>query len=701
MVNAVDAEAYKRHKLAAAERQRRIAEAGKEIGELPAVVDPARKERCRYNLREFLDSYLTALYPLKWSRFHLAAIQTLQELILHGGLFANAMPRGSGKSSLIIGAIIWAGVYGHQSYAAIVCATDPKAVTFVDDIKTQLEVNPHLAEDFPEVCFPILCLERVTQRARGQTYKGVHTVIEWMESTIVFPTIQGYKSSGFRVATAGITGDIRGLRYTRRDGTMCRPDFIVIDDPQTDESAKSVLQTKDRIDVTQGAILGLFGPGERPSAAMAVTVIRKGDYADHYLVNPDWQGQKCGLIEKLPTGEQMDLWCRYREIQKESIAQRAGKDPEKEFYRANREAMDAGLIANWEARYNTQDELSAIQAAMNLYFLFGAKKFKAEYMNDPEALTEGDVYRLSPNDVSHRLSSIPRGTVPDGYDFLTCGIDIQMRVIWWVVMAWKMDMTGTVVDYGWYPQQRNRSFNLEELSATLQSASGATEADVDAAVSWGLTELGGDVLARDWLDEAGNAVPLVKAQVDINWKESELAVARFCKLKAYREKILPSRGLAMLKNRRRISEWKVADGERAPKPEERRQCEWIVTSRKHHGLAEVYFDPNHWKSHINWALSMPLQSAGSLSLYGESPLEHEMLSDHLTSHYPVQVAYNGASQQQWLLRAGVTRDDLLDCMTNACVAASRHGARLTREKTTLPVVKPEPKKRVTKKAEEL
>ena len=157
----------------------------------------------------------------------------------------------------------------------------------------------------------------------------------------------------------------------------------------------------------------------------------------------------------------------------------------------------------------------------------------------------------------------------------------------------------------------------------------------------------------------------------------------------------------MLKNRRRISEWKVADGERAPKPEERRQCEWIVTSRKHHGLAEVYFDPNHWKSHINWALSMPLQSAGSLSLYGESPLEHEMLSDHLTSHYPVQVAYNGASQQQWLLRAGVTRDDLLDCMTNACVAASRHGARLTREKTTLPVVKPEPKKRVTKKAEEL
>jgi len=143
----------------------------------------------------------------------------------------------------------------------------------------------------------------------------------------------------------------------------------------------------------------------------------------------------------------------------------------------------------------------------------------------------------------------------------------------------------------------------------------------------------------------------------------------------------------MLRNRRRISEWAKRDNETHPRPEDRRECEWMVTARKQHGVRECHFDPNHWKSFVNTALSLPLYSPGSLSLYGEKEAEHVMIGQHVTSHYPVNVTFGASSQVQWSLRPGVDRDDLLDCLVGCAVSASRHGARLTRVATALPVDK--------------
>ena len=158
--------------------------------------------------------------------------------------------------------------------------------------------------------------------------------------------------------------------------------------------------------------------------------------------------------------------------------------------------------------------------------------------------------------------------------------------------------------------------------------------------------------------------------------------------------MIPAVGVGMLRNRRRVSEWAKRDNETHPRPEDRRECEWMVTARKQHGTRECHFDPNHWKSFVNTAMSIPLHSPGSISLYGAEPREHTMFAEHLTSHYPTTVEYNGSSQVQWTLRPGVTRDDLLDCLVGSAVAASRHGARLTRERTAIPVIKGDNGRRV-------
>lgn len=74
--------------------------AGRDIGDLPNVVNPARKTRAAGDFRFFCDSYFPLTFHLPWSRDHLQVIARIEQAVLRGGLFAMAMPRGSGKSTI-------------------------------------------------------------------------------------------------------------------------------------------------------------------------------------------------------------------------------------------------------------------------------------------------------------------------------------------------------------------------------------------------------------------------------------------------------------------------------------------------------------------------------------------------------------------------------------------------------------------------
>ena len=116
----------------------------------------------------------------------------------------------------------------------------------LESIKTELDGNELLAEDFPEVCHPIRCLDGIANRCSGQLYQGERTHIGWTAKDIVLPTIPGSKASGAIIKVAGITGRIRGMKFKRADGQSVRPSLVVIDDPQTDESARSLSQCATR-----------------------------------------------------------------------------------------------------------------------------------------------------------------------------------------------------------------------------------------------------------------------------------------------------------------------------------------------------------------------------------------------------------------------------------------------------------------------
>ncbi|MEX1230845.1 MAG: terminase gpA endonuclease subunit, partial [Planctomycetaceae bacterium] len=429
-----DGDPYEKLKDRARARNVALAIAGRDIGVLPVVGNPDRKAQATFDFRLFCDSYFPLTFHLPWSPDHLKVIAKIEQAVLRGGLFAMAMPRGSGKTTICECACIWAVLYGHREFVCLIGSDEGHAMDMLDSIKTELDANDLLLEDFPEVVYPIQCLDGIANRCNGQLYQGERTHIGWTAREIVLPTMPESTASGAIIKVAGITGRIRGMKHKRADGHTVRPSLVVLDDPQTDESARSLSQCATRESILAGAVLGLAGPGQKISGIMPCTVIRPADMADNILSrdqHPEWNGERTKMVYSFPRDEK--LWKQYAELRAESFRQGNAGEDATEFYREHQTAMDDGAVIAWAERYN-HDELSAIQHAMNLK-LQNEAAFFAEYQNDPiDLIAASDAPRFA--GLETKLTKLSRGVVPVWASWLTCGIDVQKHLLYYVVTAW-------------------------------------------------------------------------------------------------------------------------------------------------------------------------------------------------------------------------------------------------------------------------
>ncbi len=463
----VDKARYQRRKEREATRQRKIAAAGQDIAPIPKPKRPAERKKLEGSLKLFCETAFPGKFKKRWSDDHLVAIRKMEKAIREGDLFALAMPRGSGKTTMVVAAILWAILCGYRSYVALIGPTKKHAVKLLSAIKTELETNDTLYELWPEAVHPVRSLERIANRARGQKFNGDHTYIEWGKELIVLATIPNAPASSAIIEAVGITGSVRGMQQTSPDGKTRRPDLSVIDDPQTKQSARSATQVETRLEVIQGDVLGLAGPGEPFAAFCLCTVVETDDVADQLLNRekyPDWQGDRFQLVYAWPTEEK--LWDEYAVMRAEDLA--AGNGPSRcnRFYSKHRKAMDSGARVAWTERFDEKTEVSAIQHAMNLR-LRDPDAFAREYQNQPVSDAE-DEDLLSIDQIQAKISGYGRGVVPPEADTLTAFIDVQGQVLYWVVVALRAnDFTGWVIDYGTWPEQPVKYFTLSSIRKTL------------------------------------------------------------------------------------------------------------------------------------------------------------------------------------------------------------------------------------------
>ena len=658
---------YEAMKEQARARNAALSAAGRDIGDIPPVADPARKARAMTDFRFFCETYFPHTFYLAWSQDHLKAVARIEDAVLRGGLYAYAMPRGSGKTVLAESACIWAMLIGAREFVALIGSDEGHAESMLDSIKTELETNERLLEDSPEVVYPIRCLEGIANRCAGQTCRGERTYISWTAREIVLPTIEGSPASGAIIRVAGITGRIRGMKFKRSDGRSMRPSLVILDDPQTDESARSPSQCATREAILAGAILGLAGPGRKIAGVMPCTVIRPDDVADRILnrdKHPQWQGERTKMVYAFPTNEK--LWARYAQIRAESLRNNRGIVEATEFYRQHRVEMDAGALVAWPERFNG-DELSAIQHAMNLR-LQDEAAFWAEYQNEPLPADEGDGEMLAAEAVAAKINGIRRGDIPVGANHITMFVDIQKELLFYLVAAWEDDFTGYVVDYGTYPDQKRPYFTLRDARLTLASA--ARKAGIEGAIYAGLEALTGDYLAREWRRDDGAVLRIERCLVDANWGESTDVVYQFCRQSAHAAVLLPSHGKYVGASSIPFSEYKRKAGDRVGH-------HWRIPNvHGRRAVRHALLDTNYWKSFVHARLAVPMGDKGCLSLFGRSAEAHRLLADHLTAEYRVKTEGRGRTVDEWKARVGKADNHWLDCLVGCAVAASIQGAVL-------------------------
>lgn len=653
-----------------AQRSRLQAAAAAEIGPLPAVRDPARRQACAGDLAAFARQYYADACSWPLSADHVRLLARIQTVIQEGGRLVNAVFRGAGKTTLAECATLWALLYGRRRYVAVFSADRRAAEKFLQSLKLSLELNERLAEDFPEAVLPVRALEGKPQRCASQTHQGRLTHIEWRSDRIVLAAIPGAPCAGAIVTCHGLLSGHRGMRHRAPDGRILRPDLVILDDPQTDASARSPLQTENRLRVIERAILRAGGHGSTQAVVLNGTVIAPGDLVDRLLERKGrWQAERVPMLKSMSEAHER-LWLG------EYARLRADYDPDDpagqaaawaratEFYRQHREEMDRGAVATWPDCYDRAHEISAVQHAYNILIDDGPDVFAAECQCRPLRPDPGQL-EVAQSELVRRISGHARGEVPTGCEYLTAYVDVHDRLLYWAVWGFTRQLGGQLVDYGTEPEQGEEMFVLATAQRTLgRKYRGGRE----AAISAGLIELLSRLLERCFRRSDGIELQVHKVLVDAGYlREAVFGVVRRLR---QGDRVMAAVGHGIRAGDRPMADWQR-------KPGEQPGWHWrIEPARSARGLRVVRIDTNYWKTLLRDRLALPVGDPAAAVFFGQAGTEHRLLAEHLTAEYPTETEGRGRKVIEW--RHGPDRRDnhWLDCSVGCFVAASMLGAGL-------------------------
>lgn len=665
---------YAAHAERARARQEQQSRSARDIGEIPLPRHPRAKARAKLDLAFFCKGYFPSTFTWPFSADHRTVIRRMESSILRGGKFAVGMPRGSGKTMLAECAALWAVLFGHLEYVAIVGPDEAHAVKRLKSIKTEIEQNERLLSDFPEVCIPIRELQGVHQRK--PLYRGQPVLMEFTQKQVILPNIPPNPASDGIICTAGLTGQIRGLNFKRpSDLKPCRPGLVILDDPQTDESARSPKQCQDREDIIKGTLLGLVGPGEQMAVIMPCTVIKLGDLSDRFLdprKNPEWRGVRTPMIYEFPANEK--LWDKYYEERLAGIAESDdGGERGNAFLRANWDALHEGARVSWPARI-AKGDLSALQSAMNLK-LEKPRLFMSEYQNQPEDQTADAAGLLTAEEIAAKTNGYDRHVVPANFQHVTAFIDVGGGCLWYAVCAWDRSFSGAVIDYGTFPAQKAPAFFKSALEYTIEDAfrDANKRGGFEAALTWALHSLLNKLHGSEWPRDDGAPMRIERCLVDYGWGDYANEVVEACRQSVYAPLIAPSHGRGIRAKENPMSMWKREPGEQPG-------LNWrFAKTNPQRRMRTLTFDTNFWKTALHERFATEPGDPGCLQLWGSDPEAHAQFAGHMLAERRtwVEVKAKGRAIWEWDERPERPDNDWFDCLVGCAVAASIVGCRIT------------------------
>lgn len=649
--------------------------------DIPPVADPHRRLHAESSPFRFLETYFADRFGEAMTDDRRLIVDQIHERARLGGDKAIAAPRGEGKTSFaecVVG--VEAIFTGLLRFPLICTATGPDSDRILSNIKAEYEFNEKLIADYPEICAPIVALEGAPQRCNMQTYRGERTRLKWSGNHIILPTIHIVawcprcfsdavvaindgcrclrckheyqewvpKSAGSIVASRGLDGSVRGLRY----GNL-RPDFVFIDDAETRESAKSPTQIETREKTIDEDLAGLGG-SRKPVARLFLCTIMNtqclsAKYTDRNQ-KPSWDGDRLALVRRWP--DRKDLWEHYIELRQNGMQ---NDPPDKHgreahaFYVEHRDEMDAGAIVSNPLRFSadklddgTERELSTIQHVHNAAADKGWNYVFNELQNDPqeEEVSETDQLTVGIIAGSHqnyrgRLNGLDVGIVPEAAQFLTATVDVQHDKLYLLTTAWLPGNRRAIVDYRVFGDDITDRATTETLTIRRLRA---LKANLDAyPYQYNGMDRQPDAVLVDASDGTLSGV-IYSTCMELGW--------------------VPFKGSG------RFSKPKGDTTNRTADP-------WYLSTMRHERktVKLCVFDSETFRqrSRETWLEQCAIPSEMPVTLFGASPTEHKAFGSHLAVRYERTYDEKKGWREQWV---EPKRHDWWDCDVASWAAVS-------------------------------
>lgn len=311
-----------------------------------------RKQLAAIDLEYFGRAYLGHYFVRESPKFHGELDQIWSEGVLKGlNPYKEAKeidklkgcrraieaPRGHAKSTTFtFKDTIHAALYQYKHYVIILSDSSDQADGFLGDIKTELEDNVLIKEDF-----------------------GIMEGKVWKSNVILL-------KNGTKIESIGSGKKIRGRRHKQ-----WRPDLIVLDDVENDENVNTPDQRKKLASWFYKAV---SKAGDTYTDIVYIgTLLHYDSLLAKVANNPEYKTVKYqGVISFASNQELWDAW----EVIYTNLANENRQEDARNFYESNKEAMLKGTEVLWEAKLSYYD-LMIVKVSE------GEGSFNSEIQNDP------------------------------------------------------------------------------------------------------------------------------------------------------------------------------------------------------------------------------------------------------------------------------------------------------------------------------
>lgn len=299
----------------------------------------ARRNQAGESFRFFVETYFPHYTLRAPSGLHEYLFSTLpgQARDGKGRRLAVAAPRGEAKSTIVsLAYVLWCVLTSRRHYICLIMDAFEQAATMLEAVKAELEANPRLSMDFPEVF------------GEGDT---------WKEGVVV-------TKNNVKIQAFGSGKRMRGLRHG-----PYRPDLVVLDDIENDENVRSPSQRNKLEEWLDRTVLSLGPADDSMDVILIGTVLHYDSVLARKLTRPLWQSRTFRAVIQWP--ERMDLWDQWEEL-----LLNTGEAEADIWFHSHRTEMERGAVVSWPSA-------RPIMMLMKKRARDGHQAFDSEQQNDP------------------------------------------------------------------------------------------------------------------------------------------------------------------------------------------------------------------------------------------------------------------------------------------------------------------------------